>query len=78
VAKKKANEEAKDCLSMKRIMYIENKAQDGLDGSGRIGWVELSRSRRAYRYRGKLLQKVVSFKHNGNSLAQVRKHLKNK
>ena len=49
---------------MKRIMYIENKGQDGLDGPGRIGWVELSRSRRAYRYRGKLLQKVTGFKHN--------------
>jgi hypothetical protein len=32
---------------MKRIMYIEQKEQDGLDGSGRIGWVELARSRRA-------------------------------
>ena len=28
---------------MKRIMYIECKG-DGLDGSGRIGWVELSRT----------------------------------
>jgi hypothetical protein len=45
-------------------MYIEHKGQDGLKGSGRIGWVELSRSRHAYRYGGKLLQKVVGFKHN--------------
>jgi hypothetical protein len=49
---------------MRRIMYIELKRQDGLDGPGRIGWVEMSRSRRAFRYRGKLLQKVVGFKHN--------------
>jgi hypothetical protein len=45
-------------------MYIEHKGQDGLEGHGRIGWVELSCSRRAYRYGGKLLQKVVGFKHN--------------
>ena len=48
---------------MKRIMYIERK--DGeLDGPGRIGWVELTRSRRAYRYQGKLLHKVVGYKFN--------------
>ena len=45
-------------------MYIEHKGQDGLDGAGRIGWVELCRSRRAYRCGGKRLQKVVGFKHN--------------
>jgi hypothetical protein len=49
---------------MKRIMYIERKDQDGLDGPGRIGWVELSRSRRAYLYGERRLQKVVGFKHN--------------
>ncbi len=49
---------------MKRIMYVERKDQNGLDGPGRIGWVELSRSRRAYLYGGKRLQKVVCFKHN--------------
>jgi hypothetical protein len=26
---------------MRRIMYVENKSE-GLDGDGRIGWVELS------------------------------------
>jgi hypothetical protein len=41
---------------MKRIMYIEEKY--GLDGPGRIGWVELSRSKRSYRYAGRVLLKV--------------------
>lgn len=44
-------------------MYIEYKGGD-LDGPGRIGWVELTRSRRAYRYQGKLLEKVVGYKYN--------------
>ena len=48
---------------MKRIMYVEHKG-DELDGPGRIGWVELTRSRRAYRYRGKLLLKVAGYKYN--------------
>ena len=48
---------------MKRIMYIEHKGGE-LDGPGRIGWVELTRSRRAYRYQGKLLHKVVGYKFN--------------
>ncbi|MGH7285804.1 MAG: 1-deoxy-D-xylulose-5-phosphate synthase [Polyangiaceae bacterium] len=49
---------------MRRIMYIENKA-GGLDGHGRIGWVELSKSRRTYFYRGRELTKVGSgYKYN--------------
>jgi hypothetical protein len=44
---------------MRRIMYIENKS-GGLDGDGRIGWVELSRSGRTYRYRGRQLAKTKS------------------
>ena len=48
---------------MKRIMYIELKG-DELEGPGRIGWVELSRSRRSYRYGDKLLQKVAGYKYN--------------
>lgn len=48
---------------MKRIMYVEYKG-DGLDGHGRIGWVELSKSKRSYRYQGKLLQKCVGYKYN--------------
>ncbi len=49
---------------MKRVMYIEYKG-DQLDGPGRIGWVELSRSRRGYHYQGKLLRKVGSgYKYN--------------
>jgi hypothetical protein len=48
---------------MKRIMYIECK--DGeLDGPGRIGWVEVTRSTRSYRYGCKLLQKVAGYKYN--------------
>jgi hypothetical protein len=38
-------------MGMKRIMYIENKS-NGLSGSGRIGWVEMSRSTRSYVYAG--------------------------
>jgi hypothetical protein len=49
---------------MKRIMYVELKEHDGLDGSGRIGWVELSSSHRAYHYGGRVLRKVIGFKHN--------------
>ena len=49
---------------MRRIMYIENKG-GGLDGDGRIGWVELSRSGRTYRYRGRELAKTKSgYKYN--------------
>jgi hypothetical protein len=49
---------------MKRIMYVENKSE-GLEGPGRIGWVELTRARRGYRYAGRLLQKVTwGLKHN--------------
>lgn len=48
---------------MRRIMYIEHKC--GLDGEGRIGWVELSRSNRSYRYQGKTLSKVGNgYKYN--------------
>jgi hypothetical protein len=38
-------------------MYIEKKSR-GLDGEGRIGWVELSRSRRSYVYEGRRLLRV--------------------
>ena len=49
---------------MKRIMYIENKA-GGLSGSGRIGWVEMSRSTRSYTYAGKRFLKTKSgYKYN--------------
>ena len=49
---------------MKRIMYIENKA-GGLSGSGRIGWVEMSRSTRSYAYAGKRFLKTKSgYKYN--------------
>jgi hypothetical protein len=45
-------------------MYIENKS-GGLDGDGRIGWVEVSRSGRTYRYRGRQLAKTKSgYKYN--------------
>ncbi len=49
---------------MRRIMYVENKS-GGLDGSGRIGWVELSRSRQTYTYGGRALAKTGSgYKYN--------------
>jgi hypothetical protein len=49
---------------MRRIMYVENKS-GGLDGEGRIGWVELSRSGRSYFYRGRELGKTGSgYKYN--------------
>ena len=38
-------------------MYIEYKG-DGLEGHGRIGWVELSKSKRTYKYKGKSLKKI--------------------
>jgi hypothetical protein len=49
---------------MRRIMYVENKC-GGLDGEGRIGWVELSKSRRSYEYRGRRLMKTgAGYKYN--------------
>lgn len=49
---------------MKRIMYIECK-DGGLDGSGRIGWVELSRTARSYVYKGRRFNKTKSgYKYN--------------
>lgn len=49
---------------MRRIMYIENKT-GGLDGDGRIGWAELSKSGRTYHYRGRHLAKTKSgYKYN--------------
>lgn len=49
---------------MKRIMYIENKA-GGLTDSGRLGWVEMSRSTRSYTYAGKRFLKTKSgYKYN--------------
>ena len=49
---------------MKRIMYIEFKGQ-GLAGSGRIGWVETTKSGRSFLYQGKRLQKTDrGFKYN--------------
>jgi len=44
-------------------MYSECKGGE-LDGPGRIGWVEVTRSTRSYRYNGKLLQKVNGYKYN--------------
>jgi len=42
---------------VRRIMYVENK-HGGLDGDGRIGWVEVSRTARMYHYRGRHLMKT--------------------
>jgi hypothetical protein len=45
-------------------MYIEDKS-GGLDGAARIGWVELSRSRRTYHYAGRHLAKTKGgYKYN--------------
>jgi hypothetical protein len=49
---------------MKRIMYIEFKA-GGLDGPGRIGWVEMSRSMRSYVYgKQRFLKTKSGYKYN--------------
>lgn len=49
---------------MRRLMYVENK-RGGLDGDGRIGWVEVSRTARSYEYRGRRLLKTKSgYKYN--------------
>jgi hypothetical protein len=49
---------------MRRIMYVEYKGR-GLDGDGRIGWVELSRTGRTYHYQGRHLLKTKSgYKYN--------------
>lgn len=48
---------------MKRIMYIECKS-GGLDGPGRIGWVVFSKSKRSYRYQGRLLHRCSGYKYN--------------
>lgn len=46
-------------------MYVENKGQDGLDGPGRIGWVEFKKSGATFHYQGMRLLKIKSgFKHN--------------
>ena len=45
-------------------MYVEYKGK-GLAGPGRIGWVEMTRTTRSYRYHGRLLMKVKSgYKYN--------------
>ena len=49
---------------MRRLMYVERKG-DSLDGEGRIGWVEVSRTRRSYTYQGRRLLKTKSgYKYN--------------
>jgi hypothetical protein len=49
---------------MRRILYIECKG-GGLDGPGRIGWVEFSRSMRSFYYAGRRFQKTKSgYKYN--------------
>jgi hypothetical protein len=49
---------------MRRIMYIECKGGQ-VDGAGRIGWVDFSRSGRSYVYQGKRFNKTKSgYKYN--------------
>jgi hypothetical protein len=51
-------------LRVRRIMYVENKS-GGLDGNGRICWVELTRAGRTYRYGGRSLLKTKrGYKYN--------------
>jgi hypothetical protein len=46
-----------------KIMYIENKSQ-GLTGPARIGRVELSKTGKTLRYRGRTFQRIKGFKAN--------------
>ena len=48
---------------MRRIMYVENKS-GGLDGEGRIAWVELSKTGRTFHYKGRHLLKASGYKYN--------------
>jgi hypothetical protein len=50
-------------IAVKRIMYVERKA-GSVDGPGRIAWVEFSKSKRSYYYRGRLLLRSSGFKSN--------------
>ena len=43
---------------MRRIMSVENK-RDGLDGAGRLGWVELSKAGRTFQFEGRRLAKPL-------------------
>lgn len=50
---------------MQRLMYIEKKGNDRLQGAGRIGWVRFSRSGRTMYYQGRQLHKTKSgYKYN--------------
>lgn len=49
---------------MRRILYVENKS-GGLNGEGRIGWVDFSKSGQTFRYGGRSLAKTGSgYKYN--------------
>jgi hypothetical protein len=48
---------------MKKLMYIEDKSA-GLEGPGRIGWVEITRTGRSYKYKGKLYKRCAGYKYN--------------
>ncbi len=48
---------------MKRLMYIEPK-NGGLDGVGRIGYIEYSKSMRSMTYNGRTYLKCVGYKYN--------------
>jgi hypothetical protein len=49
---------------VRRILYVENKG-GGLDGDGRIGWVEVSKTGRSFRYGDRRLLKTKSgYKYN--------------
>ena len=44
-------------------MYIESKGDD-TNGSGRIGWVEYSKSMRSIKYKGRTFKKCAGYKYN--------------
>jgi hypothetical protein len=48
---------------MKKLMYIEDKSS-GLEGPGRIGWVEITRTGRSYKYKGKIYKRCAGYKYN--------------
>jgi hypothetical protein len=48
---------------MKKLMYIEDKSC-GLEGPGRIGWVEITRTGRSYKYKGKRYLRCAGYKYN--------------
>lgn len=47
----------------RRLMYVECKG-GSIAGPGFISWVETTNSQRSFRWRGKVLRRVVGYKYN--------------